>query len=102
MLQISSEEGHAVCRKLGRIGIIDIIEDPFTIKLSVADHLAIEKLPREKSDKDALARELEAFKAKKQDMDKKAESLQAELERKKKAMFSDLEEKLKKSLNKGA
>jgi len=100
VLRVSSEEAHAVCRRLNKAGIVELVEDPFTVKVTVADHLLIENLPRQEQDKGGLAKELEQFMNKKKDLDKKVETLQADLERKKKAMFSDLEEKLKKSMKK--
>lgn len=98
LLGISSEAGHALCRKLRKLGIIDVVEDAFTLRLSVANHLEIERLPREAARQDALARELEQFKAKRQDMDKKVESIRSELEKKRQSMFSDIEARLKKEL----
>jgi hypothetical protein len=43
-LNISVEAGLATCRSLEKLGIIDISEDPFSIKLAIANHLEIEKL----------------------------------------------------------
>ena len=80
-LDISVESGLAVCRKLKQLGIIEILEDPFSCRLSVANHLEIEKLPREVSDDGALARDLEQFMAKKKNMDKQVEEIQAALKR---------------------
>ncbi len=98
MLGISVEAGHTLCRNLEKRDIVEIYQDPFGIKLAVANHLEIEKLPREAQSENTLAKELEKFKAKKVDMEKKAESIQAELEAKKKNMFKNLEEQFKKKL----
>ena len=98
LLDISTEAGLSVCRRLEKHGIVKIMEDPFSLRVSVDDHQAIEHLPKEQEKEDALARELEAFKAKKQDMDKKVETIQAELARKRQSMFSDIEKKLKTEL----
>jgi len=98
LLDMSAEAGLSVCRKLEKRGIVKIMEDPFSLRVSVDDHQAIENLPKEQEQEDALARELQAFQAKKQDMDKKVESIQAELARKRESMFSDIEKKLKTEL----
>jgi predicted nucleic acid-binding Zn-ribbon protein len=101
LLGISVELAHAIRRRLSDLGIIQSLTDPFTTKVIVADHLAIEKLPKVEREENALARELEKFQASKKDMDKKVADIQAELERKKKAMFADVEKMFKKEANKG-
>lgn len=98
LLDISVESGHALCRNLEKLGIVEIFEDPFSLKLAVANHLEIEKLPKEAPADNRLARELEQFMAKKKDLDKKVESIQAELEAKKKNMFKDIEAQFKKKM----
>ncbi len=98
MLNISVESGHSLCRKFEKLGIIELFKDPFSVKLAVANHLEIEKLPKEVPSDNSLARELEQFMSKKKNMDKKVESIQAELEAKKKNMFKDIEEQLKKKM----
>jgi hypothetical protein len=98
LLSISVESGHSICRKLEKLGIVEIFEDPFNLRLTVSDHLQIEKLPREDKSGNSLAKELEQFMAKKKNMHKKVESIQAELEAKKKSMFNELEAQLKKKM----
>ena len=98
MMQISTEAGHTLCRKLEQRGIVITYSDPFTLKLGVGNHLEIENLPRQEQNDNTMAKELEKFKAKKKNMDKKVESIQAELEARKKNMFKDLEEQFKKKL----
>lgn len=98
LLDISVESGHAICRKLHQLNIVEIFEDPFTLKLAVANHLEIEKLPREAQSENTLAKELEQFLSKKKDLDKKVESIQAELEAKKKNMFKNIEDQFKKKM----
>ena len=48
-------------RKLAALGIVHLVENPFDVHLSVADHLALEKLPRE-TDENALSDAVEDFK----------------------------------------
>lgn len=101
MLRISVESGHTICRNLKKLGIIETYEDPFAVKLSVASHLEIEKLPRQAAQENILAKELEKFQAGKKNLDQKVADLQAEMARKKKEMFADLEAKFKKEMDKG-
>ena len=100
LLDISQEAGLATCRKLQKSGIVEISEDPFSIKLSVADHLKIEKLPKTAEDKDSLAKELEQFMSKKQDFNRKVDAIKADLEQKRKHLQNDMEEKLRQEMKK--
>ncbi len=99
-LDLSVEAGLAVCRKLEKRSIVTISEDPFSIKLGIDNHLEIENLPREQEAGDSLSKDLEKFMAKKKDMDKKVEAIQAELQKKKQNLHSDIESKLRQELNK--
>ncbi len=98
MLNVSVESGLAVCRKLKQLGILEILEDPFSCRLVVANHLEIENLPRKLSDEGQLAKDLEQFMAKKKNMDKKVEEIQAALKKKKQDLFSEIEQKMKKQM----
>ncbi|MFV0438390.1 MAG: hypothetical protein ACK5PS_13495 [Desulfopila sp.] len=100
MLGISIEAGLAQARKLAQANIVEIYQDPFSIKISVANHLAIEQLPQTAAPADSLTRELEQFMAKKKDLAKKAEAIQAELESRQKNMFKNIEEQLRKNIAK--
>ena len=100
MLETTPESGHAVCRSLKKAGIIEILEDPYTIKLLVADHLALENLPRQENEENSLAKELEKFQAEKRDKDKKFEEMQAELDQKKQDKLAEIEAKFKKQMEK--
>jgi hypothetical protein len=101
MLQISIELGHSICRRLAGLGIIETLEDPFSIMLAVADHLRIEKIPCQTKEDNSLARELEKFQAGKKSIDQKVAEIQAEMAKKKKALFADVEAMFKKSEDKG-
>ncbi|MGB3213106.1 MAG: hypothetical protein WBB19_20555 [Desulforhopalus sp.] len=98
MLDISVESGLAACRKLKKFGILDLLEDPFSIRLSVTHHLEIENLPRERKEEGGLNRDIEEFMAKKKNMDKKVEDIQAALNKKKQDLFRDVEEKMKRKM----
>lgn len=97
MLRISVESGYTICRNLKKLGIIETFEDPFVVKLAVANHLEIEKLPRQTAKENSLAKELEKFQAGKKNMDQKVADIQAEMAKKQKEMFADLEARLKKA-----
>lgn len=99
-LDFSVEAGHAICRNLNKLDIIDTAEDPFSIKLSVSNHLEIEKIPQKEQQKSSLADELAQFQAKKSDMDRKVANIQEELNKKKKDLFADIDAKFKEELNK--
>ena len=99
-LGISLEAGLAIGRKLEKLSIVTISEDPFTIKFGIANHLEIEKLPRQKKAEDGLSRDLEKFLAKKKDMDKKVEAMQADLKKKKQDLQSDFEARLRQEMSK--
>lgn len=94
-LALSREWGHAVCRRLKEAGIVETVEDPFSVKLFVADYGKIEELPREVKES-GLNQDLENFRKSKEDMTKKVETIQAELARKRADLFADLEKKMKK------
>lgn len=96
MLGISVEHGLSVARKLADKGILETFEDPFSIRLGLGDHLLIEDLPRTETEESSLSDELAQFMAKKKSEERKIENIQAELDKKKKSMFNDIEEKLKK------
>ncbi len=99
-LDISVEAGLAIGRKLEKLAIVTISEDPFTIKFGIADHLEIEKLPRQKKAEDGLSKDLEKFMARKKDMDKKVETIQADLKKKKQDLQSNFEARLRQELSK--
>jgi hypothetical protein len=99
-LELSVESGLATCRRLEKLGIIQISEDPFSIKVSIGDHLAIEKLPRETQEEDGITKELEQFMEKRKDMDRKVEAIQADLQRKKQNLQDDFEARLRKEMEK--
>lgn len=98
LLDVSVESALAVCRRLQRHNIVELIDDPFTVKVTVGDHLAIENLPRQENVDGGLSKELEEFMAKKKEMTKKVESIQADMEKKRQSLFNDMEEKLKKKM----
>lgn len=100
MLRLSVEMGHTLCRKLVKHGIIETFEDPFSIKLAVANHLNIETLPKKVEQENSLARELEKFQSEKKNVDQKVATIQAEMAKKRQDLFADIEAKFKKEMEK--
>jgi hypothetical protein len=98
-LSFSLEQGNLICKKLKDLGIIDVIEGAFENHLFIKNHLKIEEIPRDKKE-DRLEDALKKFKDSKKDFSKKIESFQAKQAEKQKALFAELEEKLKKDSDK--
>jgi len=98
-LSFSLEQGNLICKKLKDLGIIDMVEGAFENQLFIKDHLKIEEISREKKE-DRLEEALKKFKDSKKDFSKKIESFQAKQAEKQKALFAELEEKLKKGSDK--
>jgi len=98
-LSFSLEQGNLICKKLKDLGIIDVVEGAFENHLFIKDHLKIEEIPRDKKE-DKLGDALKKFKDSKKDFSKKIESFQAKQAEKQKALFAELEEKLKKGSDK--
>ena len=98
-LSFSLEQGNLICKKLKDLGIIDVVEGAFENHLFIKDHLKIEEIPRDKKE-DRLEDALKKFKDSKKDFSKKIESFQAKQAEKQKALFAELEEKLKKDSDK--
>jgi hypothetical protein len=98
-LSISLEHGNLICKRLKELGIIDVIEGAFENHLFIKDHLKIEEIPKDKKE-DKLGDALKKFKDSKKDFSKEIESFQAKQAEKQKALFAELEEKLKKGSDK--
>lgn len=100
LLGFSVELGHTISRRLEKLGIVEVLSDPFTVKLAVADHLEIEKLPKHQAAENSLAKELEKFQSEKKNTEQKVAALQAEMAKKKQDLFADIESKFKKEMEK--
>jgi hypothetical protein len=100
MLGVSDEAGHRICRDLQKRKIIETMVDPYSIKLSVADHLELEKISREEDRHNNLSRELEKFLQEKRKKEKSAAEIQTEMDKKKRDMLADIEAKFKKEMEK--
>jgi DNA-binding transcriptional MocR family regulator len=99
ILSISLEQGNLICKKLKDMGIIDVVEGAFENHFFIKDHLKIEEIPRDKKE-DTLDDALKKFKDSRKDFSKEIESFQEKQVKKQKALFAELEKKLKKSSDK--
>jgi len=98
-LSFSLEQGNLICNKLRGIGIIDMVEGAFGNQLFIKDHLKIEEISRDKKE-DKFEEALKKFQDSKKDFSKQIESFQDKQAQKQKALFAELEEKLKKGSDK--
>jgi hypothetical protein len=100
-LEYTLEQGHMICRKLKELDIINIVEGTFGTRLSVENHLAIEEIPKDIQESH-LDKELKAFQKSRKERTKEMEvqSFKAKQEEKKKALFAEIEKKLKDNLEK--
>lgn len=99
MLSFSIEKGNLVIRNLKELGILDVTEGAFGVRLFIKNHLAIENIQRDENE-DKLADELEKFQNAQKQRFKKIESIKAQQAAKKKDLFAEIEQKLKKGLEK--
>jgi hypothetical protein len=98
-LKYTLEQGYMICRKLTELGIIDIVEGAFGTRLAITDHLAIEEIPRGVQESN-LDKQLKAFQTRERTKEMEVQSFKAKQEEKKKALFAEIEKKLKGSLEK--
>ena len=99
MLSFSIEQGNLIVRRLQDLGIVDITHGAFGTRLFIQNHLAIENIQKGEQE-DKLAHELEKFQTAQKERSKKIESIKAEQAAKKKNLFAEIEQKLKKDLEK--
>ena len=97
LLSLSTEQTLMICRKLLELGAIGEIQQAEGSRLFIEDHLMLENIPRGQQE-DPLRHQLEKFKQSQKGLTRKIESIAAGQAEKKKSLFADLEEKLKKEL----
>ena len=79
--------------------IIDVVEGAFENHIFIKNHLKIEEISRDKKE-DKFEEALKKFQDSRKDFSKKIESFQDKQAQKQKALFAELEEKLKKGSDK--
>ena len=99
MLKFSTEQTGWICRRLHQSGIIRLVEGAFGDRWGVEDHLKLEELPRD-TESSQLDEALKQFKAEKNKIALKVESIKEQQAKKQKDLFSEIEKKLKKDLSK--
>ena len=97
LLDFSLEQGHFICNKLVEMGIVEIVEGAYGMRLFIKDHTLLEEIPM--SDQESkLDEALKQFKATRKGYAKKVASIQADQKEKRKNLFAGLEKKLKSGL----
>ena len=99
LISFSLERGNFICKQLKEMEIIEAVEGPYGVRLSVKNHLKIEDIPKEEKE-NALTDELNKFKQTQKSFAKKIESFTAKQKEKKKSLFDEVEKKLKQELDK--
>jgi DNA-binding Lrp family transcriptional regulator len=99
MLKFSGEQTGWISRRLLNAGIVKIVEGAFGERWGIEDHLKLEDLPRE-SESSQMDEALRQFKAEKNKIALKVESIKEQQAKKQKDLFSEIEKKLKKDLEK--
>ncbi|MDJ0828837.1 MAG: hypothetical protein QNI92_03230 [Desulfobacterales bacterium] len=98
LIDYSSEHTHYICRKLSDIGALEIVDSPVGLRLFLKNHLCLEDLPKQQAD-NKLDEELKKFQESKHKITSKVSTLQADEQQRKKDLFAELENKLKKGLD---
>lgn len=98
-LSFSPEQGNYMCRKLDGIGAIEIVEGAFGTRLFIKNHLALEDIPKGMKTS-SMDEELKKFQDSRKELTQKVALIQAQQAEKKKNLFAELENQLKKHLDK--
>lgn len=96
MLNLSSEQGHLLCKKFHDMEIIEVVKWPYGARLFIRNHLKIEEIPRDKDT--SIQEEIEKFQSSRKDFKQKIESFQAERAERQKTVFAEIEKKLKRNV----
>lgn len=97
LLDFSDEKGSYLLSRFKELGIVDTVKSGFNDRLVVADHLAIEDLPRD-MEESRLEQELKKFRQGRNVMEEKVKGIKAQAEQKKQDLFAEIEKKLKKKM----
>jgi hypothetical protein len=96
-LKFSEEKGSFLLNRLMELGVVDTVKSGFNDRIVVANHLAIEDLPRD-AEETRLEQELKKFKKGRNAMEEKVASIKAQADQKKQDLFAEIEKKLKKKI----
>jgi len=98
MTGMAMEQAGRICRRLIEIRAVREVESGIKTRLLIDDHLALEQLPRA-AENTGLDKELEKFQAKRRQIDARIENIKQERDKKKQALFAEIEKKLKQDLS---
>ena len=96
-LEFSLEQGHVICNKLVGMGVVEIVEGAYGMRLFIKDHTLLEEIPRS-GEESRLDEALKQFKTSRKGYAEKVASIQADQKTKRKNLFADIEKKLKSDL----
>lgn len=99
LLDYSDEKGSYLLNRLKENGVLATVKSGYNDRLVVADHLAIEALPRT-TEESRLEQELKRFKQGRDVMQGKVEAIKAQQAQKKQDLFAEIEKKLKQKMEK--
>jgi DNA-binding Lrp family transcriptional regulator len=99
LLKFSVEQTGWISRRLQEAGIIKLVEGAFEDRWGIEDYLKLEDLPKD-METSQLDEALKQFKAEKNKIALKVESIKEQQAKKQKDLFSEIEKKLKKDLSK--
>ena len=94
LLGLSKERGLYLLRRLVEEAIVETVAQQDSNRIFIKDHLKIELL-QQAQEVSNLDKALEAFQAKRGQMDKKVDAIRASQQKKQQDLFADLESKLK-------
>jgi hypothetical protein len=94
LLGLSKERGLYLLRRLVQEAIVETVAQHDSNRIFIKDHLKIELL-QQAQEASNLDKALEAFQAKRGQMDKKVGAIRASQQKKQQDLFADLESKLK-------
>jgi hypothetical protein len=98
-LSFSLEQALFICRKLKEMGVVDMVEGAYGIRIFIKNHAKIEEIPRGTKES-KFEDELKKFKDTQKQKTQEIESFQAKQEKKQKDLFAELEKKMKADLEK--
>ena len=99
LLNYSNEKGSYLLNRLKELGIVETVEGGFNDRIVVANHLAIEDLPRD-AEESRLEQELKKFRQGRNVMEEKVKGIKAQQDQKKQDLFADIEKRLKQKMEK--
>ena len=99
ILSFTSEQSYIYLNRLSDLGVIEVVEGNFGTRIFLRDHLKIEEIPKD-SKESGLGDAIKEFQDSRKKMSDKIASIQADQAKKKKDLFAELENQLKKKLDK--